>query len=117
VALIAAGVGITPLRALLEDLPASVDVAVVVRASTTEDLVHRDEVSALVEGRAGRAYAVVGPRHKVRLDSRVLHRLIPDLATRDVYICGPSGFTESVASAALSLGVPKVRIHKEGFDF
>jgi ferredoxin-NADP reductase len=90
---------------------------VVVRASTTEDLVHRDEVSALVEGRAGRAYAVVGPRHKVRLDSRVLHRLIPDLATRDVYICGPSGFTESVASAALSLGVPKVRIHKEGFDF
>jgi predicted ferric reductase len=117
VALIAAGVGITPLRALLEDLPGSVDVAVVVRASATEDLVHREEVAALVEERGGRAYAVVGPRHKVPFDSRVLHRLLPDLATRDVYICGPSGFTESVRSAALNLGVPKDRIHKEGFDF
>ena len=34
VALFAAGVGITPVRALLEDLPAGVDVVVVVRAST-----------------------------------------------------------------------------------
>ena len=48
VALIGAGVGITPLRALLEDLPASVDVTVIVRASTPDDLVHRDEVAALV---------------------------------------------------------------------
>ena len=45
VALFAAGVGITPVRALLEDLPAGVDVVVVVRASTPADLVHRDEVA------------------------------------------------------------------------
>jgi predicted ferric reductase len=117
VALIAAGVGITPLRALLEDLPAYIDVAVVVRASTPEDLVHRDEVAALVDGRGGRAYTVVGPRHQVRFDARVLHRLVPDMAVRDVYVCGPRGFTESVVSAARSLGVPKDRIHSEEFGF
>ena len=54
VALIAAGVGITPLRAMLEDLPANVDVAVIVRASAPEDLVHRDEVATLVERRGER---------------------------------------------------------------
>ena len=48
VVLIGAGVGITPLRALLEDLPASVAVTVIVRASTADDIVHRDEVIALV---------------------------------------------------------------------
>jgi predicted ferric reductase len=117
VALIAAGVGITPVRALLEDLPSYIDVALVVRASTDEDLVHRDEVAALVEGRGGRAYAVVGPRDKVRFDARALRRLVPDLARRDVYICGPSGFTETVATMARSLGVPKGRIHRESFGF
>lgn len=117
VALIAAGVGITPVRAMLEDLPASVDVTVVVRASTPEDLVHRDEVAALVEGRGGRAYAVVGPRHKVRFDARALGRLVPDLAHRDVYVCGPEGFTQGVVSAALRLGVPRERVHSEAFSF
>ena len=60
VALFAAGVGITPVRALLEDLPAGVDVVVVVRASTPADLVHRDEVAALVRQRRGRLQEIVG---------------------------------------------------------
>ena len=68
VVLIGAGVGITPLRALLEDLPAWTDVVVVVRASTADDLVHRDEVAAFVKQRGGRLHEIVGPRHKVRLE-------------------------------------------------
>ena len=38
VLLVAAGVGVTPMRALLEDLPEGVDVVVVLRAPTEEDL-------------------------------------------------------------------------------
>ena len=39
------------MRALLEDLPAEVDVTMLVRASTPADLVLRDEISELVEAR------------------------------------------------------------------
>src|ERR1039458_4162033 len=117
VALIGAGVGITPLRALLEDLPASVDVAVVMRASKSGDLVHRDEVVALVDQRGGRFHEVIGPRHKVRLGARELRHLVPDLAERDVYVCGPGGFSESIVAAARRLGVPEHRIHHEAFAF
>ena len=117
VALIAAGVGITPVRAMLEDLPAAVDVTLVMRASRAEDLVHRDEVADIVNRRGGRAYAVVGPRHKARLDANTLGRMVPDLAHRDVYICGPEGFTKEIVAAARRLGAPKERLHTEAFAF
>jgi predicted ferric reductase len=117
VALFGAGVGITPLRALLEDLPVSTDVVVVVRASTADDLVHRDEVAALVKQRGGRLHEIVGPRHKVRLNARAVRRLVPDIAARDVYICGPDGFSADIAGAASHLGAGRDQIHTEAFAF
>ncbi len=113
----AAGVGITPVRALLEDLPPGMDVVVVVRASTAADLVHRDEVAALVRQHGGRLHEITGSRHKVRLGARVLRRIVPDIADRDVYICGPSGFSAEVADAAAQLGAVPEQIHTETFGF
>jgi ferredoxin-NADP reductase len=117
VALIGAGVGITPLRALLEDLPESVRVTVVVRASTPEDIIHRDEIATLVEQRGGQFHEVIGSRHQVRMDANALRQLVPDFATSDVYICGPKEFNESIVAAATMLGVNRDRIHLEAFSF
>jgi predicted ferric reductase len=117
VALIAAGVGITPLRALLEDLPESVNVSVVIRASTPEDIIHREEVAGLVRQRGGQLHELVGSRRNVRIDSATLHRLVPNIAASDVYICGPAGFNDLVVAAISKLGVHRDRIHEEAFSF
>jgi predicted ferric reductase len=118
VALVGAGVGITPLRALLEDFPDSVDTVVVHRASTSDHLIHRGEISSLVKERGGRHVELVGSRAGHRLsDPRKLHRIIPDLATRDLYVCGPEGFSDGVVAAARHLGVPAESIHRESFEF
>jgi ferredoxin-NADP reductase len=94
-----------------------VDAVVVVRASTAADLVHRDEVTALVRQRHGRLHEIVGSRHKVKLNARALRRIVPDIAYRDVYICGPQGFGAQIAVAALQLGAGPEQIHTETFGF
>ncbi len=117
VLLVGAGVGSTPIRAILEDLPADADVVVVLRASDREGLVLHDEIRRHVAARGGRLHALVGPREHVPLDAAGLRTIVPDLADRDVFVCGPDGFTASVAEAATSAGVPPTRIHHESFAF
>ena len=117
VALIGAGLGITPLRALLEDMPAEVDVAMVVRASQANELILRDELRLLLARRASTLHELIGPRSSAALGPATLAPLIPDIAHRDVFICGPTGFTASVRESLRTLGVPAKRVHHETFAF
>jgi ferredoxin-NADP reductase len=117
VLLVGAGVGVTPLRAILEDLPPQTDVEVVVRASSQEELVLEEEVAELVERRGGRFHRLVGPRSSVPLDAAALRELVPDVAARDVYVCGPDGFSAVVERAARACGTPAAHVHHETFAF
>lgn len=117
VLLIGAGVGSAPLRSLLEDLDPVVDVVVILRASTRAELVLRDEFAAELAGRGGRLIELVGSRATVALDRESLSVEVPDLADRDVFICGPDGFTATVVRAVRAAGVPWRRVHRESFSF
>jgi predicted ferric reductase len=117
VVLIGAGVGISPIRALLEDLPPSTKVTVILRASSEEDLVHRSEMTKLVHERGGHLHEVVGPRKKVRLDGPLLRKLLGKVNNTDIYVCGPPGFSEGVTENLVRLGAPRDRIHQEAFAF
>jgi ferredoxin-NADP reductase len=114
--LIAGGIGVTALRALLEDLPTNSRPVVILRASREEDLVFRAEMTELVRQRRGKLHELVGPRHKVLLDRRLLATLVPDLLRRDVYVCGPDGFVADVVGLVGDIGVPEAAIHHEAFS-
>ncbi|MGI8448516.1 MAG: ferredoxin reductase family protein, partial [Streptosporangiaceae bacterium] len=58
--LVAAGIGVTALRALLEDLPRGSAPVVLLRASRPEDLVLNKEVRELVRHRRGTIHELVG---------------------------------------------------------
>ncbi len=113
--LVAAGIGVTALRSLLEDLPRASAPIVILRATREEDLVFRHEVSELVRNRRGRLHEVVGERDLVRLDERTLLRLVPDLQQRDLFVCGPEGFVAELVAVARNLKVPEECIHHEAF--
>lgn len=113
--LIAAGIGVTALRALLEDLPKASAPIVILRATREEDLVLKHEVTELVRQRRGKLHELVGSRERVLLDERLLLRLVPDLHRRDVFVCGPEGFVAELVAVARNLRVPDECIHHEAF--
>jgi predicted ferric reductase len=113
--LLAAGIGVTALRSLLEDLPRNSAPVVVLRATRAEDMVLAREVAELVRYRHGKLHKLTGPREEAVLDERSLLRLVPDLQDRDVYVCGPEGFVADMADLAKRLGIPDEAVHHEAF--
>ena len=115
--LVGAGVGVTPLRSLLQDLDEQADVAVLLRGSDVASIPLRDELTQEVGRRGGRIWEALGPRDRIAITAGTLRRAMPDVAQRDVFICGPDAFTESIAAACRAAGVPADRIHYESFVF
>jgi predicted ferric reductase len=119
VVLIGGGVGITPVRALMDEFAGGAQIDVIFRASREEDLVLKEEMDYLAERSNGsmRIHYLVGPRHENPMDDRSLKVLVPNIADSDIYICGPEPLVSVVRKAAEDLGVPKNRFHDEAFAF
>ncbi|WP_406374982.1 ferredoxin reductase family protein [Streptomyces sp. NBC_00647] len=112
--LIAGGVGVTPIRALLEDLHDHV--VLIYRVAADRDAVLLDELRRLADAKGAELHVVTGPARPDRLAPRELARLVPDVADRDVFVCGPPGMTSAVLRTLGDLGVPRAQIHFERFS-
>ena len=121
--LIAGGIGITPIRALLEDAlldEGTAPTILIYRVSSTADAVLLAELEALA-GELGADLRVLAGRTGEgdppipRFDAHSLAAMVPDIAQRDVYVCGPPPMTEAVVSGLRELGVPRGQVHYERF--
>ncbi len=121
VTLIAGGVGIAPLRALLESTAAAPgELVLLYRAGRKEDLVFKDELDLLAKQRKAVVRYLVGHRKRMQHDPlgpASIGRLVPDIAEHDVYVCGPNGMMDTVDHSLWTLGVPRSQIHAERFSY
>jgi predicted ferric reductase len=126
VALIAAGVGMAPLRALAEGLTYAPREAVLLQRYRSHPL-FAGELGSLREKRGINLVAMPGRRrgpgswvgegYDGYTDAQVLLGWIPDLAQRDVYVCGPPAWTAAVRKAADEAGLPRDQWHEEAFGW
>ena len=129
VLLMGSGIGITPIRALLEEMAQHPgDVTVVHRVRSSEEAVLADELRALAENRGALYVQVEGRRIPDRpswlpaqaahlSDTEALLELVPDVADHDVFLCGADGWMAAARAAALDAGVPRDAVHLERFSY
>ncbi len=124
VALIGAGVGITPLRALAEGLDYEPGDAVLVERFTSQPL-FASEVDQLVSTRGLQVLRLPGRRRSpdswlgdgvgTADDLTALRYWIPDIAERNVYVCGPAAWTDLVCRSLAAAGLSPDHLHLENF--
>ena len=115
--LLAGGSGVVPLMSMLRVRPPEVAARLVYSSRTLDDVIYRDELETfgdtvvLTLTREERSGVRTG-----RVDDELLRQVGfgPNENPR-IYICGPTGFVEAVASTLVKLGHAPERVHTERF--
>jgi len=125
VLLVGGGSGIVPLMAMIRERAAAdddVDMRLVFSSRGWDDVIYRDELEHL----AGNGLTVVHTLTRSqpagwagyarRVDAEMLAEVGPAAGDRPlIYVCGPTPFVESVATALVGLGHEAYRIKTERF--
>ena len=119
VLLVGGGVGITPVRAIAEEFGDGVQIDLIYRASTPEEVVLKEELDYLAAKSNGslNVHYLIGNRNQHPMNANSIRKIAPYFADSDIYVCGPEGMVEAVRQAAKEVGVPKHRFHDEAFGF
>jgi ferredoxin-NADP reductase len=116
----AGGIGITPLRAMLDTFGPDDDVVFLYRIATPDDAVFAAELQKFAAAPNMRIHVItgteIGDDQTDLLGIPMLQRGIPDIATRDCFVCGPPALIDAVRRRLARLGVPQHQIHYERFE-
>lgn len=123
------GSGVTPLMSMartFHDLGEPRDVVFVHSARTSADIIFREELALMARlnphfrfvpicETATPAAPFDGLRG--RLSGEMLRVIAPDLAMREIFVCGPAPYMAAVRQILVEAGVDMARHHEESFDF
>lgn len=123
--LVAAGIGITPLKSMLEyatDVAWPTPLTLVYASHSPEEIAFRDDIQSLAQANPHLAivHTVTNPsRHWTgrvgRIDATMLREVSDGLPDAIYYLAGPPGMVEEAYRATALLGVPESRIRYEVF--
>ena len=105
------------MRALLEQMDG--DLVALYRVASSTDIVFADELDRIAPTRGARVEYVVGDHTSAEardlLSPTHLEELVPDIAERDVYVCGPPGMVDRIVPNLRQAAVPRRHLHVERF--
>lgn len=129
VTLIAGGIGVAPIRSLAQQIASKPnDLTIIYRANNANDAALAEELVSISKEKGHTLHVLAGARSsrvpwlpkdiadRVRTpDYALLTQLAPDILNSDVYVCGPTQWTNEFLGTLKKLSIPKHQIHVEEF--
>lgn len=127
---VSGGSGLSPIMSMVRSLlarsaGAPTDIVLIHNAATPADIIFRPELEQLAEvpgvsvvtmcSRDSDAEAWAG--HRGRITRETLAEVVPELADRETFVCGPGDYMAAVRLMLDELGVLGSRVHEESFVF
>jgi predicted ferric reductase len=116
---IAGGIGITPIRSMIEGLnKKGIDMILLYGNRAEKDIAFRKEL----EGMNVKITHVLSDSQdpayeKGFIDKEKIARLAPDFMSREIYVCGPPIMMMGVVKTLKEMGVPQSQLHYERFSY
>jgi predicted ferric reductase len=118
---IAGGIGITPIRAMLDNVPRDARCTLLYRVNRNEDIVFAKELDDMATRNGVEVHYLVGTDigddQSDQLGIPAIARLVPDVRERDCFVCGPPALIDAVCRRLRVLGVPDSSVNFERFQF
>lgn len=126
---IGAGSGITPVFSMIRwitDTASDIDAKFLASFKTPSDIIFRQELEMLSARNNGLKVAITVTAacdesdcwtgFTGRVNKDMLTLFTPDIHDRDIFMCGPESFTQSVKKILQEMGYNMARFHTESFD-
>lgn len=127
---VSGGSGLSPIMSMVRSLlarsaGAPTDIVLIHNAATPADIIFRPELEQLAEVPgvsvvtmcSRDATAEVWAGRRGRITRETLAEVVPELADRETFVCGPSDYMSAVRLMLNELGVLGSRVHEESFVF
>jgi len=121
VLMIAGGIGITPIRSLAEEfLKDDKDVVILYSIRTEKDIVFKEELEKITSNCGGRIIFIVTNQdnfrgEKGKLDLNKIKDLVPDISSREIFLCGPPSMMGAIILILKKLKISTFKLHFERF--
>jgi predicted ferric reductase len=118
---IAGGIGITPIRAMLDDVNGDRPCTLLYRCALPEDVVFAKELDDIATRKGVQVHYLIGLEigndQSDQLGIPAIMRLVPDVRQRDCFVCGPPALIDAVRRRLRLIGVPDGSVNFERFEF
>lgn len=114
---IAGGIGITPFFSMAKSLSDEFNINLFYSVKEENEAVYSSEFKEISNNNTNFKFNLWNAKEKGYITSEQILNLSNGLESKDIFLCGPPMFMESLKNQFLSLGVDIRKIHYENFSF